>query len=175
MAKEKEPVFLFVGVYDDPAIAEDDLGIVRDLHEAKIIGTYDAGIATKDADGDIKVKRAGSAHAGWTGVGAGAVVGLLFPPTIIAMAAAGGATGGIIGHFSRGLTRSDVKELGEMLDSGQAALIVVGKDRLADALEKAGLRALKRTEKELSVDAGDLQTQLTAVAAQKGTAQKDTD
>lgn len=173
MAKEKEPVFLFVGVYDDPAIAEDDLGIVRDLHDAKIIGTYDAGIATKDADGDVKVKRAGSAHAGWTGVGAGAVVGLLFPPTIIAMAAAGGATGGIIGHLSRALSRSDVKDLGEMLDAGQAALIVIGKDRISAELEKAGLRAAQRTEKELDVDAGDLQTQLTAAAQQTQTTDTD--
>lgn len=169
MANEQEPVFLFVGVYDDPAIAEDDLGIVRDLHDAKIIGTYDAGIATKDADGDVKVKRSGSEHAGWTGVGAGAVVGLLFPPTILAMAAAGGAAGGIIGHFSRALSRSDVKDLGELLDAGQAALIVIGKDRISAELEKAGLRAAKRTEKELSVDGGELQAQLAQVT------QKDTD
>lgn len=169
MAKDKEPVFLFVGIYDDPDIATDDLGIVRDLHDAKMIGTYDAGIATKDADGDVKIKRMGSEHAGWTGVAAGAVVGLLFPPTILAMAAAGGATGGIIGHFSRGLSRSDVKDLGEMLDSGQAALIVIGKDRLADPLEKAGLHALKRTEKELAVDSADLQAQITAATMQKDT------
>ena len=169
MAKEKEPVFLFVGIYDDAAIAEDDLGIVRDLHEAKVIGTYDAGIAVKDADGDVKVKRSGSEHAGWTGVGAGAVVGLLFPPSIIAMAAAGGAVGGVIGHFSRGLSRSDVKDLGELLDAGQAALIVIGKDRISAELEKAGLRAGKRTEKELSVDSGDLQAQLSA-ATQADTA-----
>ncbi|MGO4105124.1 DUF1269 domain-containing protein [Leifsonia sp. YAF41] len=170
MAKEKEPVFLFVGVYEDPATAEDDLELVRELHETKVIGTYDAGIATKDAEGDVKVKRMGSKHAGWTGIGAGAVVGLLFPPSIIAMAALGGATGGIIGHFSRALSRSDVKELGEMLDMGQAALIVIGKDKISAELEKAGLKATKRTEKQLDVDAGDLELQLAAAAGEAGAA-----
>ena len=170
MSKEKEPVFLFVGVYDDPAIAEEDLDLVRNLHDTKVIGTYDAGIATKDAEGNVKVKRAQSKHPGWTGIGAGAVVGLLFPPSILAMAVVGGAAGGVIGHFSRALSRSDVKELGDMLDSGQAALIVIGKDKISAELEKAGLRALKRTEKELDVDSKDLQDQLTTAASLEGTA-----
>ena len=89
------------------------------------------------------------------------------------MAAAGGATGGIIGHFSRALSRSDVKDLGEMLDAGQAALIVIGKDRISDELVKAGLRAAQRTENELDVDAGDLQTPLTAAAQQSQTTDTD--
>ena len=169
MSKDKEPVFLFLGVYDDPEIARDDLSIVRDLHNAKIIGTYDAGIATKDDDGGIKISRAGSEHGGWTGVAAGAVVGLLFPPSILGMAAVGGATGGIIGHFTRGLSRGDVKDLGDLLDEGQAALIVLGKNPLADELDKAGLRAAKRTERKLEVDASDLETQLTAAAAELDT------
>jgi uncharacterized membrane protein len=170
MAKEpKEPVFIFIGVYDDPEIAADDLETVKDLHDANVIGTFDAGIVIKEADGDIKIKRSGSQHAGWTGVAAGAVVGLLFPPSLIGMAAAGGATGGIIGHFSRGLSRDDVKDLGVLLDSGQAALIVVGKNRISAELEKAGIKAQKRVEKELSNEAGDLQTQLAAAAAQQDT------
>lgn len=167
--EQKEPVFIFVGVYDDPQIASDDLETVKDLHDANVIGTFDAGIVTKDAEGDVKIKRSGSQRAGWTGVAAGAVVGLLFPPSIIGMAAVGGATGGIIGHFSRGLSRDDVKELGVLIDSGQAALIVVGKNRLSAELEKAGIKAQKRIEKELSTEAGDLQTQLAAAAAEEDT------
>jgi hypothetical protein len=76
----------------------------------------------------------------------------------------GGATGGVIGHFSRALSRDDVKDLGEMLDAGQAALIVIGKDRITAELEKAGLRALKRSEKELDVDSKDLQDELATAA-----------
>ncbi|MBC7441502.1 MAG: DUF1269 domain-containing protein [Ramlibacter sp.] len=97
------------------------------------------------------------------------VIGLLFPPSLIGMAAAGGATGGLIGHFTRGLSRDDVKEPGEALDSGHAALIVVGKDKVTAELEKAGIRADQRTEKQLDVDAGEFQTQLAAAATEMDT------
>jgi len=35
------------------------------------------------------------------------------------------------------MSRSDVKELGEIIDEGQAALIVIGESKLEQALEKA--------------------------------------
>ena len=42
-----QPVFLFLGVYGDPAVAREDLEVVRDLHASGVIGTYDAAIAVK--------------------------------------------------------------------------------------------------------------------------------
>ena len=78
------------------------------------------------------------------------------------MAALGGVTGGLIGHFHGGMSRKDVKELGEMLDAGDAALIVIGRDKLDEQLQKAGLRAQKQVEKELKVDAKELDKQLAA-------------
>ena len=57
----------------------------------------------------------------------GALVGVLFPPTeIIGSADVGAATGGIGGHLWKGMSRSDVKEFGELIDAGEAALVVVG-------------------------------------------------
>jgi len=90
----------------------------------------------------------------------GAVVGILFPPSIIGTAAVGGVAGGLIGHFWRGMKRSDVKELGEALDDGQALLIVVGHDKLDAALQKAGLKAQKQVEKQLDMDGKELDKQL---------------
>jgi uncharacterized membrane protein len=159
-----QSVFLFIGVYSDPVVAREDLEAVRDLHATKIIGTYDAAIATKDADGSVHVTKweKPTQHGAWTGVAAGAVVGILFPPSILGMAALGGVAGGLIGHFHGGMSRKDVKELGELLDSGEAALIVVGRDRLDEQLQKAGLRAQKQVEKELKMDAKELDKQLAA-------------
>jgi len=79
---------------------------------------------------------------------------------LLAAAAVGGVTGGLIGHFHGGMSRKDVKELGEMLDAGDAALIVIGRDKLDEQLQKAGLRAQKQVEKELNVDAKELDKQL---------------
>jgi hypothetical protein len=52
-------------------------------------------------------------------------------------AAVGGLAGGVIGHFWNGMSRKDVMELGEMLDDGAAALLIVGRSKLDKALEKA--------------------------------------
>ena len=157
-----QPVFLFLGVYGDPAVAREDLAVVRDLHATGVIGTYDAAIAVKDADGSVHVDKweKPTQHGAWWGIGAGAVVGILFPPSLLGAAAVGGVTGGLIGHFHGGMSRKDVKELGEMLDSGDACLIVIGKDKLEETLRKADLKALKTIERQLDVDGKDIEKEL---------------
>ena len=45
--------------------------------------------------------------------------------------------GGVIGHFWNGMSRKDVMKLGDMLDDGTVALLIVGKSKLNKALEKA--------------------------------------
>jgi uncharacterized membrane protein len=157
-----KPVFLYLGQYDDPAAAKDDLEIVRQLHSDGVIGTYDAAVAVKEADGKVKIHKheKPTQHGAWTGVAVGAVLGVIFPPSIIASAAVGGVAGGLIGHFWRGMSRKDVHELGEMLDSGQALLIVVGRDKVAEAFQKAQLKAVKQVEKQIDLEADDLKKEL---------------
>jgi len=157
-----QPVFVFLGVYSDPAIAREDLEVVRDLHATGVIGTYDAAVAVKDADGSVHVDKweKPTQHGAWWGIGAGAVVGILFPPALLGAAAVGGVTGGLIGHFHGGMSRKDVKELGEMLDAGEACLIVIGKDKLEETLQKANLKAQKTVERQLAIDGKDLEKEL---------------
>jgi hypothetical protein len=54
------------------------------------------------------------------------------------------------------MSRSDVKELGDVIDDGQAALIVVGDSKLEQALDKATLKAEKHVAKELDVSPKDI-------------------
>jgi uncharacterized membrane protein len=54
------------------------------------------------------------------------------------------------------MSRADVKELGDIIDPGQAALLVVGESTLQKALEKAQLKAQKRVAKELDVSKKDV-------------------
>jgi uncharacterized membrane protein len=151
-------VFVFVGTYPDEASAQADYSIVKDLHADGAVGSYDGAVITKDADGKVHVNKDEMAtrHGGWGGAAVGAVVGILFPPSIIAGAAVGAAVGGVSGHLWRGMSRSDVKELGDMIDAGQAALLVVGQSTLEDALNKAGLKAEKHITKELDANAKDI-------------------
>jgi hypothetical protein len=76
------------------------------------------------------------------------------------MAAVGGVTGGLVGHFWKGMSRKDVHELGEALDAGEALLIVVGQDKLQTALDKAGLKAEKQVERQIDMDGKELDKQL---------------
>ena len=95
-------------------------------------------------------------HGAWGGAAVGAVVGILFPPSIIASAAVGAAVGGVGGHLWRGMSRADVKEFGDIIDDGQAALVIVGESKLQQAMDKAELKAEKHVAKELDVSAKDV-------------------
>jgi uncharacterized membrane protein len=157
MAKP-DAVFIYIGTYPTWAGAQDDYGVVKDLHAAGAIGTYDAAVVTKDEGGYVHVNKDEMAtrHGAWGGAAAGALVGILFPPAIIATAAVGAAIGGVSGHLWRGMSRADVKELGDIIDDGQAALIIVGESKLQDAIDKAALKAEKHVAKELNVSKKDV-------------------
>ena len=151
-------VFLFIGTYPDEVSARHDYERVKELHLAGAIGTYDAAVITKDDAGKVHVNKDEMAtrHGAWGGAAAGAVVGILFPPSIIGTAIVGAAIGGVGGHLWRGMSRADVKELGDVIDDGQAALIIIGESTLESALEKAELKADNRVAKELNVKAKDV-------------------
>jgi len=157
MAKP-ESVFIYIGTYPSEAAARDDYGVVKDLHAAGAVGTYDAAVVTKDDSGKVHVNKDEMAtrHGAWGGAAVGAVVGILFPPSIIGTALVGAAAGGVGGHLWRGMSRSDVKELGDVIDVGQAALVIVGESKVEQAVEKAGLKAEKHVAKELDVSPKDI-------------------
>ena len=91
-----KPVFLFLGVYGNPVEARADLELVRRLHLEGVIGTYDAGVAVKQLDGTVTVDKweKPTQHGAWTGIAVGAIVGILFPPSIIGAAAVAGLAAG---------------------------------------------------------------------------------
>jgi len=160
--KENKVVFVFIGSYGSVDDALMDYAAVKDLYHNGVIDTYDAAVVEKDADGNVHVHKheKPTQKGAWTGIAVGAVVGVLFPPSIIASAAVGGVAGGLIGHVWRGMSRGDMKDLGEYLDAGTAALVVVGKSSLEEKIAKATAKAQKKTEKQLNVDAKDFDKQL---------------
>jgi len=159
-----EPVFLYLAAYDNEDDARLDYDALLELHAAGVVGTYDAALVTKDAEGKVHVHKheKPTQHGAWTGIGVGAVVGILFPPSIIASAVVAGTAGGVIGHLWRGMSRSDVKELGELLDSGEAGLIVIGRSKLEQTLQREFRRANRQVEKQLKVESKELEKELAA-------------
>jgi uncharacterized membrane protein len=167
MAKA-DGVFIYIGTYPNEAEARADYDLVKDLHALGAVGTYDAAVVRKDESGKVHVNKDEMAtrHGGWGGAAAGAVVGILFPPSIIATALVGGAIGAVSGHLWRGMSRADVKELGDLLDANEAALLIIGESTIEDAVNKAQLRAQKHVAKELTASAKDVDKAVQEAAGQ---------
>jgi uncharacterized membrane protein len=161
-----EPVFLFVATYDTAADARADYEDVKALHEEHMLGTYDAAVVTKDERGHLHISKheKPTQHAAWTGVAAGAVLGIIFPPSLLVSAAAGGLAGGLLGHFWKGMSRKDVREIGELIDEGQAALIIVGETGLQSYMDKTLTRARRRVSREVDMQAHVLRSELESAA-----------
>ena len=160
------PVFLYAAVYDEIADAEADYEAVFDLHAAGAIGTFDSAVIRKEEDGKVRVTKTEkpTQHGAWTGAGVGALVGIIFPPAIIGAAVVGAGAGGLIGHLRGGVSRDDLKELGDALEEGNAAVIVIGESKIEEQLEKATTRANKLIEKQIDADADELKREIDAAA-----------
>ncbi len=159
-------VFIFIGTYASEVDARADYDVVKDLHAMGAVGTFDAAVVTKDDKGKVHVNKdeTTTRHGAWGGAGVGALVGILFPPSIIGSALVGAAVGGVSGHLWKGMSRADVKEFGDAIDAGEAALVVVGQTTIEAYLEKAGLKAQKRVAKELELDKGKIDEAVQAAA-----------
>jgi uncharacterized membrane protein len=153
-----DAVFIYIGTYPSEGAARADYDIVKDLHAVGAVGTYDAAVVTKDDRGRVHVNKDETAarRGAWGGAAVGAVVGILFPPSIIVGAAVGAAVGGVGGHLWKGMSRTDVKEFGDIIDEGEAALVIVGESTLKQAVDKAELKAEKHVAKELDVSSKDV-------------------
>ena len=154
------PMFLYAGEYDDVDEAKADLEELKELHREHVVGTYDAAVLTKNEKGKVKIvdkTEKPTQHGGWAGLAAGAAVGLIFPPSILVSGLIGAGAGALIGHLHGGMSRSDLKEIGEMLDESDAALIVVGEATIERAVEDATRRAKQEMKKEVRADAKEME------------------
>jgi uncharacterized membrane protein len=155
----------FVGVYNDAADANADYDLVKDLHtKAGLIDVYDAAVIERRDDGKVKITkkhetptRVGGVLGGGVGLATGLVVAL-FPfaaiggGLLLATTGGGAILGAVAGHASAGMSRHDLKELGEHLDAGQAGLVVVGMSDMGAKIERAMKKARKVETKELKAD-----------------------
>ncbi len=154
------PMFLYAGEYESVDDAKADLEVLKELHREHVVGTYDAAVITKTDDGKVKIVdkiEKPTQHGGWAGMAVGAAMGLIFPPSILVGGLLGAGAGALIGHLRSGMSNSDLKEVGEMLEESEAALIVVGEATIEQAVDDATKRAKKQMKKEVRADAKELE------------------
>ena len=157
--------FAYCGVYGKPEDALADYDAVHALHtEIGLIDAYDAAVIERKPDGKVKIlkkhetpTRVGGVLGGGVGLATGLVIAL-FPAAaigggiLLATTGGGAILGAVAGHAAAGMSRDDLKELGESLDSGQAGLVVVAVSDMQAKVESAMKHAAKIQAKELKAD-----------------------
>jgi uncharacterized membrane protein len=152
-----------------------DYEAIHELHtQIGLIDAYDAAVVERKADGKVKIvkkhetpTRVGGVLGGGVGLATGLVVAL-FPAAaiggglLLATTGGGAILGSVAGHAAAGMSRSDLKELGEDLDSGQAGLVVVAVSDMQAKVESAMKRAQKIQAKELKADQKDIEAEAKA-------------
>ncbi len=165
-----DTLIAYAGIYDSVEDAEADYDLVKALHtEVGLIDAYDAAIVERGEDGKTKIvkkhetpTRAGGVLGGGVGLATGLVVAL-FPfaaiggGLLVGTTAGGAILGAVAGHAAAGMSRHDLKELGEHLDKGTAGLVVVAVSDMDAKVEAAMKRAAKLEKKELKADAEEIE------------------
>jgi uncharacterized membrane protein len=171
-----DTLLVVVGVYDSVDDAKVDYELVGDLHtDAGLIDAYDAAVIERTDKGKAKIvkkhetpTRVGGVLGGGMGLATGLVVAL-FPFAavgggLLAGTAAGGAIlGAVAGHAAAGMSRHDLKELGEHLDKGTAGLVVVAVSDMGAKVERAMERAEKIEQKQLEADVDEIEADVSEV------------
>jgi uncharacterized membrane protein len=150
-------VEVFIATYDSENSAGEALTDFRTMDRDGSINLIDAAVVVHDAEGKVSFKEtADPSTKKWTARGAiaGGLVGLIFPPSLIAGAVVGGAGAGIWGKVrDKGFKDKDLKDVGESLPPGSSAIIVIAEDRVVERLQ-AGLEGYERIARHtLSSDA----------------------
>ena len=152
------PVDLYIAAYDNPDTARDDWDSIKDLAKEDLIKVDGLILVSRGADGKIKVDddfhetRKGAA---WGAVG-GAVVGLIFPPALLASAAVGAGigagAGALVSHGQKEEIKADVDDT---LPPNSSGIVAIFEERWADDIDKALSNASNVTKEKVDPESAD--------------------
>ena len=156
---DSDGIIAFVGVYSELEDAKADFDGIKAAHRESWIGTYDAALFEKAADGKIKVLDIDATQrtdAAKKGVIVGAVLGVIFPPSILVSVAVGAGAGGVIGNATKGFGKGDIKKLADELEPGESGVILVADVTLQAGADKLIKRAKKMAKQDIDAQADEI-------------------
>lgn len=167
-----DTLYVLAAAYDDVEDALAEYEAIKVAHDH--VGSthdFDANVIAKSGDGSVEIVRrhdAGKRHGTETGLtwglAAGAVAALFPAVGILSALAVGGgagaALGAVAGHASTGMRREDLMALGEVLDEGDAGLVVVYSADMADRVAAGVTRARRTVQATTTLSAAQLAAEM---------------
>lgn len=145
MSSDRAPISVVAAYYDSPADAASALDVLRGLRKRRAIEILDAAVMARAEGGKnlriIETAELSPKKAAAAGAVAGGLLAVIFPPSVLALSAVGAAAGAALAHFTdQGFDNNLLKEIGENLPPGGAALVAVIEEKwlaeLSDTLSR---------------------------------------
>jgi uncharacterized membrane protein len=163
---EKDTLLVLGASYDSVSDAEVDYEAVKAMyHNAGVGHDFDAAIVERGDDGKVKVARKHeepTRHGAKMGLAFGALAAILPGIGLLAGAAVGAGVGAVAGHMKGGMDNDDLKQLGTVLEKGEAGLIVIYATNMADQVAASIKAENKFVSKEIEANADELAKQIKA-------------
>jgi len=137
---------LYIATYSDPGAAQEDWDDIKRLVRDKAIVVDGLVLVSRGDDGTIEVDDDANDVGKGAALGAvgGLLVGLIFPPSLLASAVVGGGVGAgagaILDHEQKKAIKADVEEV---LPPGSSGIVAIFEERWVVEVEKALAKAEK--------------------------------
>ena len=152
------PVDLYIAAYDDPDAARGDWDSIKELAKDDTIKVDGLILVSRRADGKIHVDddfhetRKGAT---WGAVG-GAVVGLIFPPALLASAAVGAGIGAGAGALVSHAQKEEIKaDVDDTLPVNSSGIVAIFEERWEGDIDNALSNASNVTKEKVDSDSAD--------------------
>ena len=139
-----KPTVVAVATYHDKAAAVADFEAVLGAHHEGEPDHVAAAVLEKGIDGKLRMDRHDTTakNFAWGGALIGSLLAIVATPLAIvplSLVATHGATwagvGGIVGHFWYNIPKGELRRMSDLLELGQAALVIVAVDHAATDIE----------------------------------------
>lgn len=142
---EVQDLYLFMAVFDGEDAATPVAKAIAGAAKEDKVHIDGLAAVHRDQHGRVHLHEIGDitgSQGAVRGAAVGAVLGLIFPPSILGTAILGGVVGAVVAKFhDKGFSTGDLHAVGESLGKGQSAVLFVGDDSaevsLSDELKEA--------------------------------------
>lgn len=151
----KAPVDLYIAAYLDADAARGDWDAIKQAASDDVIKVDGLVLVSRGADGKIDVDddfHTARKGAAWGAVG-GAVIGLIFPPSLLAGAAVGAGAGLGIGSLKSHRERKEIKaDVEDSLPLNSSGIVALFEETWVTDVDKALSHADKVSKHEVDAD-----------------------